>query len=271
MYPAQDKFGGYQQGAPSAPTHAKRGTIQNLHNPPRPTEVQREMLKARAFHGALDQQVQHKQQQQHYQLHQQQKQARQRHGSDVYIYDMRTESSGTSLDIGGPPRQMEERRGPAHFGHLDNLFNPPTESEMRAKDQRRAEYVNGLNQQLMARSNQGHQRSDQIMEPLKPQDRLAPPPRPYYPHAMKSIAPMPNFQPYRMPAATNVGSLRVSEPVKPMFDWSPQSRVVPFESIKARSGDILANLSSLHRELQDERRQVRVSNRNNPRFPHVFN
>lgn len=40
--------------------------------------------------------------------------------------------------------QVDQRQGPAHFGHLDNLFNPPTESELRARDQRRAEYVTSM-------------------------------------------------------------------------------------------------------------------------------
>ena len=111
-------YHGQQGGSvPSPSSFGKKGAIQNLHNPPRAAEVQMQARKARAFHGALDQQVclplsseltrlqmQQKQQMHQYQQQNQQR-PRQRLGSDVYIYDMRTESSGTSLDIGGPPRQ----------------------------------------------------------------------------------------------------------------------------------------------------------------------
>eukprot|EP00656_Telonema_subtile_P053759 TRINITY_DN7858_c0_g1_i2.p1 TRINITY_DN7858_c0_g1~~TRINITY_DN7858_c0_g1_i2.p1 ORF type:complete len:256 (-),score=32.10 TRINITY_DN7858_c0_g1_i2:204-971(-) len=231
-----DSFYAPRQPEPTylaAPSFGKAGAMRNLHNPPERGEIQVQALKQRAFHTALDQQMKHKE----YEYHGQPRRTE--------IFDMRKESSGTSLNFGGGQQQARRyanpNHDPMHHGNLGSLFNPPTQEELLSKERARVAYVSGLNEQL-----QQHGEKHQILQLPRihhhtrlsfdqPSVQIHPRNRRYTVPEPSQRPPLP--QPY-MPQYS---------PTNPLGD-RVRPRVVPFESRPTRSDNLLENLSALHRE-----------------------
>eukprot|EP00658_Telonema_sp_P-2_P062788 TRINITY_DN51464_c0_g2_i1.p1 TRINITY_DN51464_c0_g2~~TRINITY_DN51464_c0_g2_i1.p1 ORF type:complete len:199 (+),score=49.79 TRINITY_DN51464_c0_g2_i1:236-832(+) len=150
----------YQHQLPPVPQYRKVGSLNHLHNPPELTDLQVQQQKQRAFHSALDQQMRSKDHVSH-------------HERKGEVYDMRTENSATSLSLGRgsgyPPRYTRQTEEPMHYGHLQDLYNPPDGRELVHRARARDNYANDLNKQLQEkRSAQQQLQLPQISQPAAP-------------------------------------------------------------------------------------------------------